>query len=388
MIILHQKDGRRDMKIIKAIREQEHITIKKKDNDYVFKWDGNEDSKAQLRALNIQAVLTPEDYAQYFASSVQETLQDIQEASKKILPLPSDEREELVIEGDIAYRIPLSQTEVLLEITDTVEGRERLRCIISRLDDKQEDIHQYQHVRLRGFLAFYPAFAQFQLDASHIAALPDDTKLSMKEKEELAKLKDVVIRDHVLVKDAIKDWHKILVFCPDDVTWANFNSIVQGKDSKDADDEMQEDTLHYDRAPVRRAPGEELAARIRECNQKQEYDAICFLQGPVRDKYAYAHFYSAELCQALNDSHIPVLAGIGNAVGRKPFFTKYVDFSAKTAQVLAYKMTYWKMHSVFVAKSHRPSQMTLQEASNGKENEHKGSTTKSFFSKIVDKLFG
>ena len=36
MIILHQKDGRRDMKIIKAIREQEHITIKKKDNDYVF----------------------------------------------------------------------------------------------------------------------------------------------------------------------------------------------------------------------------------------------------------------------------------------------------------------------------------------------------------------
>lgn len=133
MIILHQKDGRRDMKIIKAIREQEHITIKKEDNDYVFKWDGNEDSKAQLRALNIQAVLTPEDYAQYFASSVQETLQDIQEASKKILPLPSDEREELVIEGDIAYRIPLSQTEVLLEITDTVEGRERLRCIISRL---------------------------------------------------------------------------------------------------------------------------------------------------------------------------------------------------------------------------------------------------------------
>lgn len=120
MVILHQKHGKRDMKIIKAIREHERITIKRIDNDYVFEWDEDEVSKQELRNLHIQAVLLPEDYEKYFASSVDDTLKDIEEASKKMIAMPSDEQEELVIEGDIAYSIPLNQSELLLELTDTV----------------------------------------------------------------------------------------------------------------------------------------------------------------------------------------------------------------------------------------------------------------------------
>ncbi|WP_462393862.1 hypothetical protein [Mitsuokella multacida] len=350
------------MKIIKAIREHERITIKRIDNDYVFEWDEDEVSKQELRKLHIQAVLLPEDYEKYFASSVDDTLKDIEEASKKMIAMPSDEQDELVIEGDIAYSIPLNQSELLLELTDTVRGRERLRCIVSRLDAQLQHIHPNRRVRLRGFLTFCPAFAQVQMEATRIELLPDETKLLLKEQEEKDKLANVVKREKVRIKDAIRDWHTVLVFCPDDAAWNNFISITSQDESKqkDTDKDTHGEALQYHRISGRKT-SEELTAQIRACNQEDKYNAICFLQGPVRDRYAYAPFYSAELCQAINESHIPVLAGIGNAKGYKPFFVQYVDYSAKTAQTLAYNLTYWKLKSGF-SKNSRSEQMTITES--------------------------
>lgn len=381
MVILHQKHGKRDMKIIKAIREHERITIKRIDNDYVFEWNEDEVSKQELRKLHIQAVLLPEDYEKYFASSVDDTLKDIEEASKKMIAMPSDEQDELVIEGDIAYSIPLNQSELLLELTDTVRGRERLRCIVSRLDAQLQHIHPNRRVRLRGFLTFCPAFAQVQMEATRIELLPDETKLLLKEQEEKDKLANVVKREKVRIKDAIRDWHTVLVFCPDDAAWNNFISITSQDESKqkDTDKDTHGEALQYHRISGRKT-SEELTAQIRACNQEDEYNAICFLQGPVRDRYAYAPFYSAELCQAINESHIPVLAGIGNAKGYKPFFVQYVDYSAKTAQTLAYNLTYWKLKSGF-SKNSRSEQMTITESN------HIDSKKPSLLDRVLHRLF-
>ena len=103
-----------------------------------------------------------------------------------------------------------------------------------------------------------------------------------------------------------------------------------------------------------------LCDHIRRIGANHEADAIAIIRGPSKDRYSFWSLNDRLVCEAINESMIPVLLGIGHKTD-KPICSQYTDYNAPTAGTLAARLAYWYAAAKIEQYKATPTQQSLSD---------------------------
>lgn len=329
------------------VRQLEGVSVFKKGNDYFYTIDPAEADIDEVRTI-IKDVVSEKDYEKWFIQkcSLPHFLGEIEHKLNFNDFLPEYE-----ISADIANITELSAYKTVFEVTMTESGQNRLRCMISTAMAKEHHLREDIRVTMRGFLSLYAPMAQleFIVQGIHVHDGEDTayqeylyhTEYDL-ESYDISEGK----RKPFPIKKTIGNWGKLALISNDIKVCDDFESTL----SKDAGLQLVPYIVRFE--------PDVLCDRIRRIGEDHEADAIAIIRGPAKDRYSFWSLNDRFVCEAINESTIPVLLGVGHKTD-KPICSRYTDYNAPTAGTLAARLAYWYAAAKIEQHKATPTQSQL-----------------------------
>ena len=339
-----------------AVRQLDGVSVFKKGNDYFFAVDPDEADMDDVREA-IKDTVTEEDYIKHFIQKcpLPRFLGEIEQKLNF-----SDFLPEYEISADIANITELSAYKTVFEVTMSESGQNRLRCMISTAAAKEHHLREDIRVTMNGSLTLYAPMAQLEFLVKRIRVHEgEDTAYQEYLYHNEYDLEGYDLeegkRPPFPIKKTIGDWQKLALIANDIKVCEDFESIL----NKEAGLEL---------APyVTRFEPDALCDHIRRIGEDHEADAIAIIRGPAKDRYSFWSLNDRFLCEAINESAVPVLLGVGHKTD-KPLCSRYTDYNAPTAGTLASRLAYWYAAAKIEQYKATPTQLKLSETTKTEED--------------------
>ena len=323
--------GVREMK--DALREQYGGTclkVFKQDNAFWYRIDTDAIDDMAMFAEAIRFTISDEDFARYFDTKTpQEALGEIGETVSAALSDALPAR----LSADICAKQQISQGQYLIELTCN-DGACRIRAIASAEQVGRMDIGVNQKVTVSGHWRFEEQRGGLELVLDFIQPSEKPTDFDQFKKMQMLRIHQIEnsqnARAAYPLDKQIAEWEKIVLLTNEEKTAEDFIKILKKKQSP----------IHCDIVYVRFSE-DALSYKLRELSEKKKYDAICIIKGVPKNMYSFQALYSAEVYEAINESKIPVLAGVGREEDQ-PYGLRIADCSAATYSVLAVQINEWQ----------------------------------------------
>lgn len=307
------------------IQSKDGVKVIRQEDGFYFLIDEKSKDMQYLQG-HLQYVVEPKDYDRYFYSNrkVNAFLQEI------AVRIPEDTLAYTIV-GDVALLMHIGNGNIRMELTYSIEGKERLTCIVSETTASWKHLHENQRVAAIGTLIFDESRAQMVFRIASLDVLDSPTFL-LKHLELERKLYPVNARQIGRFDKSIDTLTTIYVIYNNEKTWEDFSSIIREKKTG----------IHL--MPVRiHFNAEAISYKIKELDDGYDKKAIAIIRGSFRDTYATLDFSSVQLIETLNKCKTLTMAGLGHP-SDKPACQEYVDLCADTAQELALQITIKKSY--------------------------------------------
>lgn len=208
----------------------------------------------------------------------------------------------------------------LLYVTDSVDGRGRLRVIVSNDRLNTFDLAD-KRVVIIGQLSTYKGYGEFQFIAEDIQVLSDKTKYRIqldKWQQELKALKMLPDSEKINLSDYDLTHIGVISNNVSGKGYYDFKSILKNTDY----------TLVERFMPM---TATNIAKEIH--NLQYEVDCICIVRGGG-SKYELLEFNNPILIKAISDSSIPILTAVGHTTDYL-LCNEFADYNAQTPTALA-----------------------------------------------------
>ena len=327
------------------VRQLDGVTIFKKGNDYFYAVDPVEADMDEVRAV-IKEAVTEKDYVKHFIQKcpLPRFLGEIEQKLNFNHFLPEYE-----VSADIANITELNAYKTLFEVTMTANGQNRLRCMISTAIAKEHHLREDIRVTMKGSLSLYAPLAQLEFIVQRIHVHDgEDTAYQEYLYHNKYDLEGYEKRNRFPIKKTIGNWKKLALISNNIKVCEDFESTF----NKEAGLEL----IPY----IMRFEPDVLCDNIRRIDADHEADAIAIIRGPAKDRYSFWSLNDRFVCEAINESMIPVLLGIGHKTD-KPICSQYTDYNAPTAGTLAARLAYWYAAAKIEQYKATPIQQTLSD---------------------------
>lgn len=332
IITLRQRPNRKEDQALweakQRFRDLEGVSVCKPHGDYCFRIDTEIADMEEIRA-HVQEVVVPEDYIRYFVQDapLPVFLDEIEQRLKFEDFLP-----EYVVTADIASLRMVSDKTTLLEVTMHADGSSRLFCVAPTYLIRNFRLKENTRIRMHGSMRLYKPHAQLELQINKLYPLPDEDTAYTAFYEQNRFNLEIYEENHPKrpkqkIRDCIGKWSSLEILTVDKQTMEDFESILQSKQIG----------LNLSLHVVPFAPAA-LSYRIRNTNPAAS--ALAIIRGPARDRYAFWALNDSEVCEAINESKIPIVIGVGHKEDN-PLACHYADYNASTAGTLATRLAYW-----------------------------------------------
>ena len=275
----------------------------------------------------LEEVLYVEDYRRIYCEELEmdELLDKLDEAILPILKdLPS-----FAFDCDV-YSIHRDDYGAYVSLTDDAYGKYRLDAVIYN-DIKGEPLKVALNKRIRvyGFIADNPGHGTMRLMPYRVELTGEPTRAQQQRidwKERIGRNPPVMGR--MLTKDFA--FAKIGLIAPSEtaVSYMDFMAV------------LEKNSVEVKVVPrFGRMDAFSISERLQDLVKEGDVEAVCIIRGGANNPhFEMLTLDSPTLCQAVAESTKPVMAGIGHT-SDNPYFTKYVDYNAKSAADLAYKLS-------------------------------------------------
>ncbi len=220
--------------------------------------------------------------------------------------------------GDI-YSIYEANGLTILQLTDSIDGKARLPVIIPTKNALQYDLNENQRVSLTGNLVFYKKHGQLQFNAYDIEVLEN----AKTRRQEQIDIWEASIKFDRPKRTILDTWTHIGVISNDPYGkgYYDFNTLLKQTD--------------YVLCPeFCRLTARNIAALIEQFNSEPLCDCICIIRGGG-STYDLLDFNNPNLIQAMCNSSLPVLTGVGHALD-VPICSNFSDCDKITPSDLAH----------------------------------------------------
>jgi len=218
------------------------------------------------------------------------------------------------------YSFYKADTLSLLYVTDSVDGRGRLRVIVSNDRLNTFDLAD-KRVVIIGQLSTYKGYGEFQFIAEDIQVLSDKTKYRIqldKWQQELKALKMLPDSEKINLSDYDLTHIGVISNNVSGKGYYDFKSILKNTDY----------TLVERFMPM---TATNIAKEIH--NLQYEVDCICIVRGGG-SKYELLEFNNPILIKAISDSSTPILTAVGHTTDYL-LCNEFADYNAQTPTALA-----------------------------------------------------
>lgn len=308
----------------------------------------------------LSEVLYVDDFRRIYRERVE--LFDLLDQIDKILLPAIKDLPSYSLDCDV-YSIRRVDHGAYVSLTDDEYGSVCLEAFIyNEIKGTPKDVKVNQRIRVCGFLTDHPGHGSLRLMPYSVVILDQPTKADEQRKEWRERLAETPpVMGRTLVKDC--SFAKIGVIAPGaaSVSYSDFLAV------------LTKNAAGIEVVPrFGRMDAFSISERLEYFAKMDDVEAVCIIRGgAVNPHFEFVTLDSPTLCRAIAGYKKPVLTGIGHAEDN-PFCTRYVDYNAKTATDLAYRLS--RMYS-------------LPEAKERFKEEIKGRTKGSIFSSLVEKLF-
>ncbi|MDU2064068.1 MAG: exodeoxyribonuclease VII large subunit [Sporomusaceae bacterium] len=220
--------------------------------------------------------------------------------------------------GDI-YSIYEANGLTVLQLTDSADGKARMSVTIPTEIASDYDLAENQRVSLGGKLAIYKKHGQLQFKANDIEIL-EGVKTRRQEQLDIWKTSIKWIHSQ---KNILDTWTNIGVISNDSFGkgYHDFDTILNSTDYK----------LFPE---FSRLSAKNIAALIGKFNNEKNCDCICIIRGGG-SSYDLLDFNNPILIQAMCNSSLPILTGVGHALD-VPICSEFSDCDKITPSDLAH----------------------------------------------------
>lgn len=317
------------------------IKIRKVDGEYWYVIDTSLLTPADIDSIarDIRGIISEEDYHLYFEPKLpNEALDDLTKRLRATLK----DAAPVGILADVSFMQKISSGLYLLELT-CGEGTERIRAIATAEQCGHHIVDNTHKVFVTGRWSIQKerGIAEFIVDALRLTNDFVDTDEILSTQKKMIRFYEGqgTKRKPFPIESQIATWETLAVLTNEAKTAEDFTKILEAKKSplacKTIFVRFSDDALSY---------------KIQEIGKDAKYSAICIVKGQPRDRYTFLPLNSYKIYEAIGETKIPVLVGVGRDEDH-PYGLEAADFIASTYSALAIQIATWQQFKRY-EKSH------------------------------------